>query len=623
MAMSLRRFPLPTIQSSIVTLMLTALALGPVLWLIARGMITLNGAIQVAILFGLVLLVTKPIGLYLYHILRGDRTWLSPVLRPVERAIYRVSGIHEDQEQGWIGYTISMLAFWVVGVLLLYLIERIQGILPLNPQGFGGVEPGLAWNTAISFSTNTNWQNYAGEQTMSYFTQMVGLVFHQFTSGAMGIALAMAVVRGFTRRSARTLGNFWVDLTRIILYLALPISIVGALFLVSQGAIQNFNAYTNVTTLEGTRQVIAQGPVASMEVIKDLFNNGGGFFNTNSAHPFENPNALTNLFEIWCELAVPAGLVYYFGKMVGNIKQGWAIFGAMFALWLVAIFIVLPAEQIGNPLLTTQHVGAQTFTIDQTAHNGAISSSGGNMEGKEVRFGITDSAIFAVSTTMTSTGAVNSFHDSFTPIGGMVLMGDMALGEITPGGVGSGLYGMIMFAVIAVFIAGLMVGRTPEYVGKKIEGKEMKMAALALLILPLSILGFSAIASVLPAGYTSIYNPGPHGLSEILYAFTSQTGNNGSAFAGLGGNTVFYNWTEAFAMIIGRMLFCIPILAIAGSVVKKKVVPAGAGTLPTDGPLFSALLIGVIIIVGALTFFPAYALGPIIEHLFMLAGKTF
>ncbi|HLW01071.1 MAG TPA: potassium-transporting ATPase subunit KdpA [Ktedonobacterales bacterium] len=623
MALSMRRFPLPSVKLSTLLVVLAALALGPIIWLVASGMITWNAVIQVAIVFGIVLLLTKPIGLYLYHILRGDRTWLSPVLRPVERAIYWVCGIHEDQEQGWIGYTIAMLCFWVVGVLLLYLIERVQGILPLNPEGFGGVEPGLAWNTAISFSTNTNWQNYAGEQTMSYFTQMVGLVFHQFTSGAMGIALAVAVVRGFTRRSARTLGNFWVDLTRIILYLALPISIVGALFLVSQGAIQNFSDYTMVHTLEGQTQTIAQGPVASMEIIKDLFNNGGGFFNVNSAHPFENPNALTNLVEILAELSIPAGLVYYFGKMAGNTKQGWAIFGAMFALWLIAVFIVLPAEQIGNPLLTTQHVGNQTFTINQTAQTGTDASSGGNMEGKEVRFGITDSSIFAVSTTMTSTGSVNSFHDSFTPIGGMVLMGDIALGEITPGGVGSGLYGMIMFAVIAVFIAGLMVGRTPEYLGKKIEGKEMKMAALALLILPLSILGFAAIASVVPAGYTRIYNPGPHGLSEILYAYTSMTGNNGSAFAGLGGNTVFYNWTGAYAMIIGRLLFCIPIIAIAGSVVKKKIVPAGAGTLPTDGPLFAVLLIGVIIIVGALTFFPPYALGPIIEHLFMLAGKTF
>ncbi len=623
MSVAAQRFSLPSVKRSTTIGVLVVVALIPIIWLVASGMITLNSVAQVAIVLGLVLLVTKPIGLYLYHIFRGDRTWLSPVLRPVERVIYKVCGIHEEQEQGWIGYTISMLCFWVAGVLLLYLIERVQGSLPLNPQGFGGVEQGLAWNTAISFSTNTNWQNYAGEQTMSYFTQMAGLVFHQFTSAAMGIVLAVAVVRGFTRRSVSTLGNFWVDLTRVILYLLLPIAIVGALFLVSQGAIQNFSDYTVVHTLEGQTQILAQGPVASMEIIKDIGNNGGGFFNVNSAHPFENPNALTNLLEMFGELAIPAGLVYFFGKMAGNTKQGWAIFGAMFALWLVAIFIVLPAEQIGNPLLTTQTVNHQTYTIDQTVHTGTVSSAGGNMEGKEVRFGITDSAIFEVSTTDTSTGSVNSFHDSYTPIGGMVLMGNIALGEITPGGVGSGLYGMIMFAVIAVFIAGLMVGRTPEYLGKKIEPKEMKMAALALLILPLSILGFSAIASVYPGGVSQIYNHGPHGLSEILYAYTSTTGNNGSAFAGLSANTGFYNWTLAFAMIIGRILFAIPIIAIAGSVVKKKVVPAGAGTLPTTGPLFSALLIGVIIIVGALTFFPAYALGPIIEHLFMLAGKTF
>lgn len=623
MAVSMQRFSHPSLMQSTVIGVLVVLVLAPIIWLLASGMITFNAVVQVAILFGLVLLLTKPIGLYLYHIFRGERTWLSPVLRSVERVIYKVCGIHEEREQGWMGYTIAMLAFWVAGLLLLYLIERIQGLLPLNPQGFGGVEQGLAWNTAASFSTNTNWQNYAGEQTMSYLTQMTGLVFHQFTSGAMGIVLAVAVVRGFTRRSARTLGNFWVDLTRCILYLALPISIVGALFLVSQGVIQNFNDYTVVHTLEGTTQTLAQGPVASMEIIKDVFNNGGGFFNTNSAHPFENPNALTNFLENLAELVIPAGLAYYFGKMAGNTKQGWAIFGAMFALWLVALFIAIPAEQAGNPLLSTQHVGNQTFQIDQSVHTGTISSAGGNMEGKEVRYGITDSAMFAVSTTDTSTGSVNSFHDSYTPIGGMVLLGNIALGEITPGGVGSGLYGMLMFAVIAVFIAGLMVGRTPEYLGKKIEPKEMKMAALALLILPLSILGFSAAASVLPAGYTRIFNPGPHGLSEILYAFTSQTGNNGSAFAGLGGNTPFYNWTGGFAMIIGRILFAIPIIAIAGSVVKKKIVPTGAGTLPTDGPLFSALLIGVIIIVGALTFFPAYALGPIIEHLLMLAGKSF
>ena len=623
MAVAMRRFPLPTIKQGTLIAVLVALALIPLIWLVASGRITINAEVQVAILFGLVLLVTKPLGLYMFHIFRGDRTWFSPVLRPVERAIYWVCGIKEEEEQGWIGYTTSMLLFVLAGLLLLYLMERIQGILPLNPRGLSGVEPGLAWNTAVSFSTNTNWQNYGGEQTMTYFTQMAGLAVHNFTSAAIGIVLAVALVRGFTRHSARTLGNFWVDSTRCILYLLLPICVVGALFLVSQGVVQNFNGYTIVHTLQGTTQIIAQGPVASQEIIKELGTNGGGFFNANSAHPFENPNALTNLVEMWAILAIPAGLVYFFGKMVGNTKQGWAIFGAMAFLFLVAVFIAIPAEQAGNPLLSTQHISTQTFQIDQSVHTGLISSSGGNMEGKEVRFGITNSALWAATTTVTSCGAVNAFHDSFTPIGGLIPLANIALGEIVFGGVGSGLYGMLMFAILAVFIAGLMVGRTPEYLGKKIEPKEMKMASLALLILPLSILGFAAIASVLPIGVSQLTNAGPHGLSEILYAYTSTTGNNGSAFAGLAGNTPFYNWTLSFAMLIGRILFVIPLMAIAGSVGKKKAVPVGAGTLPTSGPLFSGLLVGVIIIVGALTFFPAYALGPIIEHLLMLAGKVF
>ncbi|HEY7349293.1 MAG TPA: potassium-transporting ATPase subunit KdpA [Ktedonobacterales bacterium] len=623
MAVTMRRFPLPTLKQSALIVVLAVAALIPLIWLVAIGLITFNAEVQVAILFGLVLLVTKPLGLYMYHIFRGDRTWLSPVLRPVERAIYWVCGIHQEQEQGWVGYTIAMLLFIVVGLLLLYLIERLQGVLPLNPEHVGGVEPGLAWNTAVSFSTNTNWQNYAGEQTMSYFTQMAGLAVHNFTSAAVGIVLAVAVVRGFTRRNARSLGNFWVDLTRCILYLLLPICIVGAIFLVSQGVIQNFNDYIVVHTLEGKTQTLAMGPVASQEIIKELGTNGGGFFNTNSAHPFENPNALTDLAEMFAILMIPAGLVYFFGKMAGSTRQGWALFGAMAFLYLVAVFIVIPAEQVGNPLLTTQHVGNQTFTVDQSIHTGTISSSGGNLEGKEVRFGITNSALWAVTTTVTSCGAVNSFLDSYTPLGGMIPLGNIALGEIVFGGTGSGLYGMIMFAILAVFIAGLMVGRTPEYLGKKIEGKEMKMAALALLILPLSILGFSAIASVTPVGVGPIHNAGPHGLSEILYTYHSTTGNNGSAFAGLGSNTPFYNWTQAFAMLIGRMLFVIPLMAIAGSVARKKIVPAGAGTLPTGGPLFSALLVGVILIVGALTFIPAYALGPIIEQLLMWAGKIF
>jgi len=485
--------------------------------------------------------------------------------------------------------------------------------LPFNPQGLGPVEERLAFNTAASFTTNTNWQNYAGEQTMSYFSQMVVLVFHQFASAATGIALAVALIRGLVRRSAQTLGNFWVDLTRSILYILLPISIVGALMFVSQGMIQNFNPYTIVHTLNGQTQTIAQGPVASMEIIKNFGTNGGGFFNTNSAHPFENPNAFTNLLIMLSVFSIPAGLFYMFGKMAGDTRQGWVLWAASASLFLIAVAVALPAEQTGNPLLT--NVGAnQAVTATQ---------AGGNMEGKEVRFGITDSVTFATMTTDTSCGCVIAMHDSFTPLGGLVPLTNIALGEIVFGGVGAGLYGMMMFAIIAVFIAGLMVGRTPEYLGKKIERKEIMMAALALLILPASILGFSAVASVVPVGVSSILNPGPHGLSEILYLYTSSNGNNGSAFAGITGNTPFYNWTGGFAMLIGRFAFLIPIMAFGGSLVKKRVVPAGLGTFPTTGPLFVGLLVGVILIVGALTYFPAYSLGPIVEQLLMQAGRTF
>ncbi|GCE16344.1 potassium-transporting ATPase subunit KdpA [Dictyobacter kobayashii] len=577
--------------------------------------ITPNSVIQVLIYLVILLLITKPLGLYMTKVFTGERTWLTPVLAPVERVFYRLSGVDAEEEQKWTGYTISMLLFSVAGMLLLYLLERTQqwhGTF-FNPQGFGAIEPQLAFNTAASFTTNTNWQAYAGEQTMSYLTQMAGLAFHNFVSGATGVALALAFVRGLTRRSAQHLGNFWVDITRCILYILLPISIIGALVLVSQGVIQNFNAYTQVVTLEGVKQVIAQGPVASQEIIKELGTNGGGFFNANSAHPFENPNVITNMIEMLAIFAIPAGLTYLFGKMAGNTKQGWAILAAMTILFLIGVFVILPAEQTGNPFLT--HAGAnQAVTAYQ---------AGGNMEGKEVRFGITQTALFTTITTDASCGAVNGFIDSFTPLGGMIPMLNIALGEIIFGGVGSGLYGMLIFAVLAVFIAGLMVGRTPEYLGKKIEQKEMKMAALAILILPASILGFTAIATVLPAGTSSILNPGPHGLSEILYAYTSGTGNNGSAFGGLSANTPFYNWTIGFAMLIGRFAFVIPVMALAGAIVKKKVVPANAGTFPTTGPLFVALLIGVILIVGALTYFPAYALGPVVEHLLMLAGKRF
>ncbi len=575
--------------------------------------VTLNSVLQVLFFLVIVLLLTKPVGLYLTKVFAGERTWLSPVCVPIERLFYRLSGVNPEEEQKWTGYVIAMLLFSVAGMLLLYLLQRTQQWLPLNPKGFGPVEERLAFNTAASFTTNTNWQNYAGEQTMSYLTQMAGLAYHNFVSAATGIVLAVALVRGLARRSAQTLGNFWVDLARCVLYILLPISIVGALILVSQGVVQNFNSYTEVQTLEGTKQIIAQGPVASQEIIKEMGTNGGGFFNANSAHPFENPNMVTELLELVAILSIGAGLFYMFGKMVGDTRQGWVLWAASAIVFLIGIAVALPAEQTGNPLLA--NVGAnQAVTATQ---------AGGNMEGKEVRFGITQSVLWAVTTTDTSCGAVNSFHDSYTPLGGMIPLTNIALGEIIFGGVGSGLYGMLMFAIIAVFIAGLMVGRTPEYLGKKIERKEVMMAALALLILPASILGFSAVASVLPQGVSSIANPGPHGLSEILYVYTSSNGNNGSAFAGLVGNTPFYNWTGGFAMLIGRFAFLIPIMAFGGSLVKKRVVPAGLGTFPTTGPLFVALLIGVILIVGALTYFPAYSLGPIVEHLLMQAGKVF
>ena len=574
--------------------------------------VTLNSVLQVAIFLVLLLLITKPLGLYMTHVFAGDRTWLTPIFKPVERLFYKLCGINPEEEQQWTGYVISMLIFSVVGMLLLYLIQRTQQWLPLNPQGMQAVNPSVALNTAASFTTNTNWQFYSGETTMSYFTQMVGLAFHNFVSAATGIALAVALIRGLSRRSAHALGNFWVDLTRCVLYILLPISIVGALVYVSQGMIQNFNPYTVVHTLDGTTQIIAQGPVASQEFIKNFGTNGGGFFNANSAHPFENPNALTNLLIMLSVLAIPAGLFYMFGKMVGDTRQGWVLWAASAILLIIGLAVMLPAEQAGNPLLT--HLG-----VNQVASS---TQAGGNMEGKEVRFGITDSVLFDESSTATSCGCVNSFIDSYTPLGGMIPMANIGLGEIVFGGVGSGLYGMLMFAIIAVFIAGLMVGRTPEYLGKKVERKEIMMAALALLILPASILGFTAVASVLPQGVASIANAGPHGLSEMLYAYTSANGNNGSAMAGLAASP-YWDWTMTFAMLIGRFAFLIPILAIGGSLVKKRVVPAGSGTFPTNGPLFTGLLVGVILIVGALTYFPAYALGPIVEHLLMLAGKTF
>jgi K+-transporting ATPase ATPase A chain len=583
---------------------------------------TFNGVAQIVVYFLLLLLITKPMGLYLTAVFSGQRTWLSPVLRPVERILYKISGVDENSEQDWKIYTIAMLIFSVVTLVSLYAIERLQGVLPLNPQGVSGVNPLLAWNTAVSFTTNTNWQNYGGETTMSYLTQMAGLAFHNFASAAVGIVLAVAVIRGLTRHSGRALGNFWVDLTRCFLYILLPICFVYALFLVWQGVPQNFNAYVHVTGIQGFSQTIAQGPVASQEAIKMFGTNGGGFFNANSSHPFENPTPFTNLIEMLSIFTLGAGLIYMFGKMAGNTKQGWALFGAVSLLFLIGAFIAFGAEQAGNPALAN-------LGVNQTANEWALAQPGGNMEGKELRFGIASSTLFTTITTDASCGAVNSWIDSYTPIGGLVPMVNIGLGEIIFGGVGSGLYGLVVFAVLAVFIAGLMVGRTPEYLGKKIEQKEMKMAAIAILILPLSILGFTAIAAVIPPGVNAIANPGPHGLSEILYAFSSMTGNNGSAFAGLGTGAVgtpsftYYNWAGGLAMLIGRFAFLIPVMALAGSMAGKRVAPAGPGTFPTTTPLFSGLLVGVIVIVGALTFFPAYALGPIAEQLLMMAGKLF
>jgi K+-transporting ATPase ATPase A chain len=566
---------------------------------------TVNGWLQIALFCAIVTLLVKPLGYYMTRVFSGERTLLSPVLGPVERAVYWLCGVDERREQSWVIYAVAMLLFSLAGFLTLYALMRLQALLPFNPDGRSAVEQGLAFNTAMSFDTNTNWQSYVPETTMSYLVQMAGLTVHNFVSAATGIALAVALVRGFARRSATSVGNFWVDLTRCTLYILLPLSIVFALFLVWQGVPQNLGAYTEATTLEGAKQVIAQGPVASQEVIKMLGTNGGGFFNANSAHPFENPNALTNLVQIVLIFSLGAALTNVFGRMVGDEKQGWAVFGVMGVLFLAGVAVAYWAEAAGNPALTQ------------------LGLAGGNMEGKEVRFGIANSALFATVTTDASCGAVNAMHDSFTPLGGLVPMFNIQLGEIIFGGVGSGLYGMLLFAIISVFVAGLMVGRTPEYLGKKIEAKEVKMAMLAILILPLSILGFTALATVTDAGLAGPANQGPHGFSEILYAYTSGTGNNGSAFAGLTASTMFYNTTIGLAMFIGRFLMIVPMMAIAGSLAAKKIVPASAGTFPTDGGLFVGLVVGVILIVGGLTFFPALALGPLVEHLSMNAGTLF
>ncbi|MBV9859712.1 MAG: potassium-transporting ATPase subunit KdpA [Alphaproteobacteria bacterium] len=574
---------------------------------------TFNGWLQIAIYSAIVTALVLPFGGYITRVVIGERTLLSPVLVPAERGIYWLCGVDERKEQHWVTYAVAMLLFSIAGFVTLYALQRLQQVLPFNPQGQSAVEQSLALNTSVSFITNTNWQSYVPETTMSYLVQMAGLTVHNFVSAATGIALAIALVRGFARRSAQTVGNFWVDLTRITLYVLLPISIVVGLFFVWQGMPQNLGAYTEATTLEGAKQVIAQGPVASQEVIKMLGTNGGGFFNANSAHPFENPNAVTNLVQMVLIFSIGAALTNVFGRMVGDRRQGWAIFAVMGVLFLAGVVVAYLGEAAGNPAFAALH-------IDQAP---SALQAGGNMEGKEVRFGIANSALFTTVTTDASCGAVNTMHDSLMPLAGAVPMINIMLGEIIFGGVGSGLYGMLLFAILAVFIAGLMVGRTPEYLGKKIEAKEVKMAMLAILILPLSILGLAAIATVVPDGLAGPANQGPHGFSEILYAYDSATGNNGSAFAGVSANTPFYNVTLAVAMLIGRFLVIVPMLAIAGSLAAKRIVPVSAGTFPTDRPLFVGLVTGVILIVGGLTYFPAIALGPLVEHFAMNAGSLY
>ncbi len=582
------------------------------------------GILQIALFFGLVLACTKPIGAYMARVFEGQRTFMHPVLRWLETLTYKAIGIREDVEQRWTHYTASVLSFSIFGFVLVYLLQRAQAFLPFNPQNFSGanVSPDLAFNTAASFTTNTNWQAYSGESTLSYFVQMAALTVQNFASAAAGMAIAIAVVRGFARQEKKTIGNFWVDVTRATVYILLPLSIVGALFLCSQGVIQNLKPYTNVTTVEGGKQTIAQGPVASQEAIKELGTNGGGFFNANSSHPFENPTPLTNLFQMLLIFVIPAGLTYTFGRMVGDTRQGWAVFAAMSVMFLIGVFVAYGFEQSGNPLLAK--LGIQTAATSGQA--------GGNMEGKEVRFGIANSALFATVTTDASCGAVNAMHDSFTPLGGLVPLFNIMTGEVIFGGVGAGLYGILLYCIVAVFIAGLMVGRTPEYLGKKIEQKEVKMAMLAIVATAASILVFSSISSVISfpakgywnppgAGVANMNNSGPHGLSEILYAYVSGTGNNGSAFGGLNANTPWYNLTIGLAMLIGRFLFLIPLLAAAGSLAAKRKVPSTSGTFPTHGPLFVGLLVGTVLIVGALTFFPALSLGPIVEHYLMHGGR--
>jgi K+-transporting ATPase ATPase A chain len=598
---------------------------------------TANGWFQIFLFLLIIFAVTKPLGIFMARVFNREKTFMDPVLRPIERLLYRVTGVDEDREMRWTEYATAMLLFSVASMVVLYLMQRLQGYLPLNPQKFGAVNPpALAFNTAASFTTNTNWQNYSGESTMSYFTQMAGLAYHNFVSAATGIALAIAFIRGVARRQMQTIGNFWVDLVRCSLWVLLPFCVVGALVLVSQGVVQNLKPYDTVKLVEPmqvqklgtdgkpvtdsdgkpvmdtvTEQTIAQGPVASQEIIKEFGTNGGGFFNANSAHPYENPTPFTNLFEMVSIFALGSGLTYTLGRMTGSQRHGWAVWSAMAILFLVGVTVAYWAEARGNPMLAgaDQHVSTL--------------QAGGNMEGKEVRFGIANTALWATVTTDASCGAINGWHDSFTPLGGLVPLVNIMLSEVIFGGVGAGMYGMLIYIVLAVFIAGLMVGRTPEYLGKKIEAYDVKMAMLVTLVFPVVILTFAGISAVKGFGTSSILNPGPHGLTEILYAFTSQAGNNGSAFAGLTTNTPWYNAAGGITMLVGRFLMIIPMLAIAGSLAEKRYVPPSLGTFPVTTPLFTVLLIGTIVIIGALTFFPALSLGPILEHLLMAAGRSF
>ena len=572
---------------------------------------TANGWIQILLFAAIIFAITKPLGNYMYRVFEGDRQPLPRLFGAIERLFYKLSGVDPRQQQDWKQYTVAMLVFSALTLLLTYGIERLQHILPLNPQNFGPVPADLAFNTAASFTTNTNWQGYSGESTMSYLTQMAGLAWHNFMSAAVGIGIALALARGITYRlqagAAKTLGNFWVDLVRATVYVLIPISIPIALLLVSQGVIQNFSSYVEITTLEGVKQTLAMGPVASQEIIKELGTNGGGFFNANSAHPFESPTPLTNLIEMLLIFSIPAAVTYMYGRMARDQKQGWVLFGAMALIFVVGVWVAYSSEAQGNPVM-------RTMAVDQGA---------GNWEGKESRFGIANSALFATVTTATSCGAVNSMHDSFTALGGLVPLANIQLGELVFGGVGAGLYAILIYVILSVFIAGLMVGRTPEYLGKKIESREIKLSMLYVLIFPLLILYYSGWSLAAPYGVSSLNNAGPHGLSEILYAYSSAAGNNGSAFAGLNANTPWFNWSLGLTMLAGRFLMIVPAMAVAGSLVGKKSVPESLGTFPTNGALFVVLLVGVIIIVGALTFFPALALGPIVEHFLAQAGKVY